>query len=155
MKKGTKNVLRVVISIVYIVWGIFSPISAIKAVLALNIGAIASAAVGVLMLLAGLFGLIGVKKKTCRIFGIVLFVLSVAAVVLALPTISVNSIVTAILSWLMVVGNIPLLYCLNRDWYDALMNTVFGKIVLAISGVVIIITAIRMNKITKPIEYKR
>lgn len=56
---------------------------------------------------------------------------------------------------LMVVGNIPLLYCLNRDWYDALMNTVFGKIVLAISGVVIIITAIRMNKITKPIEYKR
>lgn len=56
---------------------------------------------------------------------------------------------------LMVVGNVPLLYCLNRDWYAALMNTVFGKIVLAISGVVIIITAIRMNKITKPIEYKR
>jgi uncharacterized membrane protein YhaH (DUF805 family) len=56
---------------------------------------------------------------------------------------------------LMVVGNIPLLYFLNRDWYNALMNTVFGKIVLAISGVVIIITAIRMNKITKPIEYKR
>ena len=56
---------------------------------------------------------------------------------------------------LMVVGNIPLLYCLKRDWYDALMNTVFGKIVLAISGVVIIVTAIRMNKITKPIEYKR
>ena len=55
----------------------------------------------------------------------------------------------------MVLANIPLLYCLNRDWYDALMNTVFGKIVLAICGVVIIITAIRMNKITKPIEYKR
>ena len=60
--------------------------------------------------------------------------------------------------WMMVLrvgGNVPLLYCLNRDLYDALMNTVFGKIVLAISGVVIIITAIRMNKITKPIEYKR
>lgn len=56
---------------------------------------------------------------------------------------------------LMVVGNIPILYCLNRDWYDALMNTTFGKIVLAICGVVIILTAIRMNKITKPIEYKR
>ena len=55
----------------------------------------------------------------------------------------------------MVVGNIPLLYCLNRDWYDALMHTVFGKIILAISGVVIIVTAIRMNKITKPVEYKR
>lgn len=55
----------------------------------------------------------------------------------------------------MVLANIPLLYCLNRDWYDALMNTVFGKIVLAICGVVIIVTAIRMNKLTKPIEYKR
>lgn len=55
----------------------------------------------------------------------------------------------------MVLANIPLLYCLNRDWYDAIMNTVFGKIVLAICGVVIIVTAIRMNKLTKPIEYKR
>ena len=52
---------------------------------------------------------------------------------------------------MMVLGNIPLLYCLNKDWYNALMHTVFGKIVLAICGVVIIFTAIRMNKITKPI----
>ncbi len=55
----------------------------------------------------------------------------------------------------MVLANIPLLYCLNKDWYDALMNTMFGKVVLAICGVVIIVTAIRMNKLTKPIEYKR
>lgn len=60
--------------------------------------------------------------------------------------------------WMMValvLANIPLLYCINRSWYDALMNTTFGKIVLAVCGVVIIITAIRMTKITKPIEYKR
>lgn len=56
---------------------------------------------------------------------------------------------------MMVLGNVPLLYCLNKDWYNALMHTVFGKIVLAICGVVIIFTAIRMNKTTKPIEYKR
>lgn len=56
---------------------------------------------------------------------------------------------------MMVLGNVPLLYCLNKDWYNALMHTVFGKIVLAICGVVIIFTTIRMNKITKPIEYKR
>ncbi len=55
----------------------------------------------------------------------------------------------------MVLANIPLLYCLNKDWYDALMNTMFGKVVLAICGVVIIVTALRMNKLTKPIEYKR
>lgn len=56
---------------------------------------------------------------------------------------------------MMVLGNVPLLYCLNKDWYNALMHTVFGKFVLAICGVVIIFTASRMNKITKPIEYKR
>lgn len=55
----------------------------------------------------------------------------------------------------MVIANIPLLYCLNKDWYNALMNTVFGKIVLAICGVVIVVTFFKMNKYTKPIEYKR
>ena len=44
---------------------------------------------------------------------------------------------------------------MNKEWYDVLMNTVLGKMVLAVCGVVIIVTAIRMNKITKPIEYKR
>jgi hypothetical protein len=60
--------------------------------------------------------------------------------------------------WMMVVmmlANIPLLYCINKDWYDALMYTTIGKAVIAVCGVVIIITAIRMNKITKPVEYKR
>ena len=55
----------------------------------------------------------------------------------------------------MVLANIPLLYCINKDWYDALMYTTIGKAVIAVCGVVIIITAIRMNKITKPVEYKR
>ena len=55
----------------------------------------------------------------------------------------------------MVLTNIPLLYCINKDWYDALMYTTIGKAVIAVCGVVIIITAIRMNKITKPVEYKR
>ena len=56
---------------------------------------------------------------------------------------------------IMVIGNIPLLYCVNQDWYDALMHTMFGKIVLAVCGVVIIVTAISMVKVTKPVEYKR
>ena len=103
MKKETQNVLRIVISIVYIVWGILSPITAIKAIIALNIGAIASAAVGILTLCAGLFGLISVKKKACRLIGFLLFVLSIVAVVLALPAISRNSIITALLAWLFII----------------------------------------------------
>lgn len=55
----------------------------------------------------------------------------------------------------MVVANIPILYLINKDWYNALMNTTLGKVVLAICAVVIFITAMRLNKITKPVEYKR
>ena len=56
---------------------------------------------------------------------------------------------------LMVVANIPLLYVLNKDWYAALMYTTFGKVTLAICGLVILITWFLLNKYTKPVEYKR
>ncbi len=60
--------------------------------------------------------------------------------------------------WMMValvIGNIPLLYLLNKDWFNTLLFTTMGKIVLGICGVVILITALFMMKFTKPIEYKR
>ena len=60
--------------------------------------------------------------------------------------------------WMMVclvVGNIPILYMLNEAWYESLMFTVPGKVVLAICGIVILITAAFMMKYTKPIEYKK
>jgi hypothetical protein len=55
----------------------------------------------------------------------------------------------------MVVANIPLLYVLNKDWYEALMYTTLGKIILAICGMAILITYIFMTKFTKPIEYRK
>lgn len=55
----------------------------------------------------------------------------------------------------MVVANIPLLYMLNKDWYNALMFTTLGKIVLAVCGMAILITYIFMTKFTKPIEYRK
>ena len=82
--------------------GIWSPVSAFDAVVALDVGAMISAGVGILTLLAGIFGLLGIKKIKCRIFGIVIFVLSVVGVVFALPAISVNSIINAILAWLFI-----------------------------------------------------
>lgn len=53
----------------------------------------------------------------------------------------------------LVLINIPLLYFLNKDWYNTLMHTIAGKIVLAICGLVILITAGLMLKFTKPIKY--
>lgn len=60
--------------------------------------------------------------------------------------------------WMMVclvVVNIPLLYVLNYSWFETLMFSLPGKIVLAICGTVILVTAIFMMKYTKPIEYKK
>lgn len=55
----------------------------------------------------------------------------------------------------MVGGNIPLLYFLNKDWFNALMFTTLGKLVLAICGLVIIVTAVLMLRFTKQIEYRK
>ena len=55
----------------------------------------------------------------------------------------------------MAVGNIPLLYFLNKDWFNALMFTTLGKLVLAICGLVIIVTAVLMLRFTKQIEYRK
>lgn len=55
---------------------------------------------------------------------------------------------------LLVVGNVPLLYLLNKDWFHTLLYTTPGKIVCGICGIVILITAMFMKKFTKPIEYK-
>ena len=60
--------------------------------------------------------------------------------------------------WVMValvVGNIPLLYVLNKDWFHTLIYETSGKVVLGICGAVILVTALFMLKFTKPIEYKR
>lgn len=60
--------------------------------------------------------------------------------------------------WIMValvVGNIPLLYLLNKEWFETLMYSTPGKAVLGICGVVILVTALFMMKFTKPIQYKR
>ena len=60
--------------------------------------------------------------------------------------------------WMMVclvIGNIPILYMLDYSWFEALMFTLPGKIVLAICGTVILVTAMLMMKYTRPIEYKR
>ena len=56
---------------------------------------------------------------------------------------------------LLVMGNIPLMYFLNKSWYDTLMNTYVGQLVLAICAATIFISTAFVIKLTKPIEYRR
>jgi len=56
---------------------------------------------------------------------------------------------------LLLVGNIPLIYFLNKDWFNTLMNTVIGKGVLAISAAALFVSLAAVIRLTRPIEYKR
>lgn len=52
-------------------------------------------------------------------------------------------------------GSIPLLYFLNAEWYNTLMHTEFGRVLLAICGTVVFLSVAGVAKHTRPIEYKR
>jgi len=56
---------------------------------------------------------------------------------------------------LLLVGNIPLIFFLNRSWYDTLMNTIVGKGVLALSAAALFVSLAAVIRLTRPIEYKR
>jgi tight adherence protein B len=56
---------------------------------------------------------------------------------------------------LLVVGNIPLIYCLNKSWFDTLMHSVVGQFVLALCAVAIFVSAAFVMRLTQPIEYRR
>ncbi|HEX3027906.1 MAG TPA: hypothetical protein VHT34_01050 [Clostridia bacterium] len=56
---------------------------------------------------------------------------------------------------ILVIGNIPLLYFLNKDWYHTLMHTAVGQIILAICFSAVFISAAFVIRLTQPIEYRR
>ena len=56
---------------------------------------------------------------------------------------------------ILVIGNIPLLYFLNKDWYHTLMHTALGQIVISICTMAIFISTAFVIKLTRPIEYRR
>lgn len=56
---------------------------------------------------------------------------------------------------ILLLGSIPLMYFLNKDWYQTLMFTEFGKVLLAICASVIFLSVAAVAKHTRPIDYKR
>lgn len=55
----------------------------------------------------------------------------------------------------LLLGNIPLIYFLNRDWYHALMYTPIGKGTLAICTGVLFVSISGVVTLSKPVEYRR
>jgi len=56
---------------------------------------------------------------------------------------------------ILLIGNIPLLYFLNRSWFNTLMFNPIGKLILAVTGIVIFVSLAAVIKLSKPIEYRR
>lgn len=56
---------------------------------------------------------------------------------------------------LLVIANIPIMYFLNKDWYDVLMHTPVGQIILSIDIAAIFICTAFVVKLTRPIEFRR
>lgn len=60
----------------------------------------------------------------------------------------------AITMMFLVAANVPLLYFLNRDWFESLMFTTQGKIALAVCAAIILFSLARIIKLSRPIEYR-
>lgn len=104
MKSGTKNIVRIVISILYIIWGVAAPLTALDAIIAFNISALIGAVGGILMLLGGIFALFKMKTNLCRTFGIIIFLVNAVAFVLSIFSgISWSPLVSALLAWLFII----------------------------------------------------
>lgn len=56
---------------------------------------------------------------------------------------------------ILVMGNIPVMYFLNKSWYDTLMHTAVGQMVMAVCAMAIFISTACVIRLTKPIEYRR
>lgn len=56
---------------------------------------------------------------------------------------------------ILLAGNIPLLYFLNRSWFNTLMFHPAGKLILAITGLVVFVSLSAVIRLSRPIEYKR
>lgn len=53
----------------------------------------------------------------------------------------------------LVAANVPILYVLNRTWFETLIFSLPGKITLAICAAIILFSYTRIMQLSKPIEY--
>ena len=55
----------------------------------------------------------------------------------------------------LLMGSIPLMYFLNKEWYHILMFTEFGKLLLAACGGAAFVSLAAVARHTRPVEYRR
>lgn len=106
-KKSTQSTLtRVLISIIFIALGTSSVISALQGLVTLNLSIGIATVLGILMFITGIISFCG-KMKACRVLGVLICVLSIAMLVMSLPSATLGSLqgpalylTQALLAWL-------------------------------------------------------
>ena len=111
MRSATKNVFRVVVSLVFIVLGLTSAVASLPSLLAglasLEFHVAWGFAFDVIMFFAGLLGLLKLKRATCTVLAVILFIgfliaaISSVLAVASLPTV-VFSAAKAVIAWLFI-----------------------------------------------------
>ena len=101
MSKAANTLTRILISLVFIAYGLDSVIRTLELLLAFDIGGILSCAVGVLMFVTGLLGIFKARGIVCKVFAIIICILSAANFINALlvPTFATQMLVQALLAW--------------------------------------------------------
>lgn len=72
-----------------------------------------------------------------------------------LDTMCYNAIKETSMLIVLTIANIPLMYFLNREWFQNLMFTFPGHIILVLTGFCVIFAVFRAIRVTRPIEYRR
>jgi Flp pilus assembly protein TadB len=60
-----------------------------------------------------------------------------------------------IIMQILLIGNIPLMYFLNKGWFETLMYTPLGQVILSVCAAVLFVTTAFVIRLTRPIEYRR
>ncbi|MBE6556667.1 MAG: hypothetical protein E7664_02850 [Ruminococcaceae bacterium] len=101
MSKNSKDLTRILISLIFLAYGIDGFIAALQSLADFNIAGVLACALGVLMFITGILGLCR-KNKVCRILGVIICVLSAAQFVMGLLGLSFGTqlLVQALLAWI-------------------------------------------------------
>lgn len=96
-KAKTKNVLRTILAIIYLIFGAVTVWQNWKVIASPSLNGILTLAMGVILCIAGFIALFGGDKKLCRVLGVIIFIVSVVALIL--NWFSIWGLIGAILAW--------------------------------------------------------
>ncbi len=102
-KARTRNLFRIIVSIVFIIYGAIAAFGAIKG-FSLSLGWALEAAVAAVILIAGVLGITKTNFNKCRVLGIIILVLAIVSFVVSGFPIAVRPILSIVLPILYIIG---------------------------------------------------